>query len=169
MSIARPFSLRQKLIISSLISLCAFALNSNLSLAQYLSDSTCKSCHLSQWQAWEKSAHRHALKSLPYHEQRNLKCQSCHNEVGVRQLLQRQYRLKSEPKPKVNSPSNIDCITCHGTTQFSVKDQKHQWTDQSYYRVRAQFSCATCHQLPPLDSQKTSQGYDSHSLQAKKP
>ena len=169
MSIAR--CLGYKLIIWSLISLSAPALilTFNLALAQELSDITCKSCHLSQWQAWEKSAHRRALKSLPYHEQRNLKCQSCHNEVGLRQLLQRQYRLKSEPKPKTNSSNNIDCITCHGTTQFSVKNQKHKWTDPSHYRVRAQLSCATCHQLPPLDSQKTSQGYDSHSLQAKKP
>ena len=169
MSIASSLSRGLRSIMWSFIGLSVLVLSLNLGLAQDLSNASCKSCHLSQWQAWENSTHRRALSSLPYYEQRNLKCQSCHNEVGLRQLLQRQYRLKSEPKLKTNSSNNIDCITCHGTTQFSVKSQKHQWSDLSYYRVRAQLSCATCHQLPPLDSQKTSEGYDSHSLRAKKP
>ena len=169
MNKGRIVGLGLKLIIWSTCSLGLYVYP-NLVSAQVLSDSTCKGCHLSQWQAWSKSKHRFALKSLPFHEQRNLKCQSCHNEVGLRQLLQRQYRLKSEPRPKSRLNSNIDCMSCHGSTQFSVETQKHQWTDQVQYRTRARLACASCHSLPPLDSQKEAKNYNGHSLQTiKKP
>ena len=148
--------------------LLMIVLSLNLANAQVFSNQSCKNCHLKQWQAWETSAHKTALKSLEYNDQRNLKCQGCHNEVGLRSLLQAQYRLKSEKRPKQPSkPSHIDCLSCHGMTQFLAQKQKHQWNDRPKYRLRAQESCSACHTLPPLDSQKTFKRFDAHSLKPK--
>lgn len=162
--------LSPKLLVLSLLSILSLlsVLSLNLANAQVPNHQSCKSCHIQQWQAWETSAHKTALKSLAYGDQRNLKCQGCHNEVGLRSLLQSQYRLKSEKRPKQKSTaSNIDCLSCHGMTQFLIQEQRHQWSDQAKYRLRAQDSCSACHILPPLDSQKTFKRFDAHSLKPK--
>jgi hypothetical protein len=100
----------------------------------YVGAERCKSCHLAEYAAWERSPHAKALAVLSTKEQADPRCLQCHTLVAsdTQQAL-----------------AGVQCESCHGagrhyTPEFVMRDAELAGLLNLVAKVDAT-ACARCH------------------------
>jgi hypothetical protein len=98
---------------------------------KFLTERSCKQCHLDVWEKIRGSAHQTAFVSLGKKGQSfNPDCLVCH-VVGY------EYKNGYDDRPPYNRLANVQCEACHG---YGTQHQRNgKWKQQ------ATESCVTCH------------------------
>ena len=153
----------------------------------------CQSCHSKIYYSWLKSKHTQAARSLSLDEQRNLSCRACHDDVGLRILIQSQLSAEYDnvhPEDKFNfnqkrrastkktqaHERGVDCFSCHSLVHQQSKQQHLEWHTLSKQKMTSKRKslkiksltnvyCNRCHSLPPLKGINAT-CIDPHSLKA---
>ena len=111
---------------------------SALKASPFAGAEACKNCHVSAFQAWEKSAHAHALATLKAKtKHQDPECVSCH-VLG--------FKDKGGFVDEKSSPhfANVQCETCHGPRKEHVANP----AVKPKLKTAAKAVCVDCHHQP---------------------
>jgi 2',3'-cyclic-nucleotide 2'-phosphodiesterase (5'-nucleotidase family) len=98
----------------------------------YVGSESCKSCHASEYEQWEQTAHAHAFETLGEEHRDRTDCRSCHTVAsGVAGGF-----VSVESTPDLAS---VGCESCHGA------GREHTRQPTSRYGAVGLSSCTVCH------------------------
>jgi len=97
--------------------------------SDYLGAATCKKCHPTAFQVWEKSAHQRAHVALPEDRRNDTRCIQCHGSSA-------------------NLNGGVQCESCHGTGKHYAK--RYVMKDKELARIVGlvdvtEKTCRRCH------------------------
>lgn len=110
----------------------------------YYSPSTCKSCHVKQYEDWAKTKHAAAIETLMKENRMQSECLQCHSEQY------RRTRAVTIPEDKIGG---VECATCHID---ALPHGLERATVSAKSRVSA-LKCLDCH------TKEHSPGYDEQA------
>lgn len=101
--------------------------------AEFVGSEACRSCHVKEYEIWEKSSHAQAYKTLQKTgNDRDPECVGCH-VVG---LNHESGFTSVQEKPAMAS---VGCESCHGAGSHHTADP------YAAYRSEGEKACLTCH------------------------
>ncbi|MEZ4741336.1 MAG: multiheme c-type cytochrome [Bdellovibrionota bacterium] len=104
----------------------------------FIGAQACKSCHLKEWNIWQKTQHAHSYKTLvTKNKEKDPECISCHVLA---------YNLDGGFVSKENSPNfaSVQCENCHGPR----KEHTQNPTAKIKTKQAAKEVCKNCHHKP---------------------
>ncbi len=99
----------------------------------FVGSEACRSCHVKEFETWEKSLHAEAYRTLQITgNDRDPECVGCH-VVGLN------HESGFTPVQETPSMASVGCESCHGA------GSKHLADPYSAYKSEGEKACLTCH------------------------